>query len=77
VGLGIVLGPQEASEPARIMKAQAQSIAEQEIEVVVFPEREVRRRDPEATGHAEVEDQGARIRSDQQVLAPPPHGAYP
>ena len=67
--------PQQASEPPRVAQAQ-QRLPESQVHVVVDLRRFRTGYDPQAAGHAQMNDQTAVVEVDQQVLGAPAHAAY-
>jgi hypothetical protein len=75
VARGLASREQDAAEPARVVEPEATPGVEHEIEVVVHERRRGRVEDAEASRHAEVQDQGAGVGFDQQVLRAPADAA--
>ena len=60
--------PQDGAEPARVVQTQSGVIREPELDVIVLAARGIRVDDAQAARHAEVHDQRAVLKPDQDVL---------
>lgn len=74
LGVGRRFVPEKRSEAARVAKAQ-HAVREDEVDVVVFLRRRVRRNEAQAAGHAQVQDEPAAAigagAGKEQVFAAP------
>ena len=69
--------PQQATEAARVVEAQAAAAVEHEVVVIVREQRCVAPQYAQAPRHPEVGDERALLEFDQQVLRAPAHVAHP
>ncbi|MNF63544.1 hypothetical protein D3C84_452500 [compost metagenome] len=68
VRLGGFSGPQQGAETARIVEPQQLAVGELDVHVIVLLGRGADVQHPQAAGHAKVQDGGAKIGLQQQVL---------
>jgi hypothetical protein len=66
----IILGPEETTESARIMKPETYSAPKDEIVMIVFARGDGGLGYPETAGHAQMQDQGALPGADEYVFSP-------
>ncbi len=66
-------GPQQSAEAAAVVEAQALTTGQHQIDVIVFLKRSVCGQDAQPARHTEVDDRGAGIGAQQQVLGAPVH----
>ena len=57
-----------AAEPPGIVEAQDPTIVKQKVNVVVLEQRRVCGEHPQASGHAQMQNEGAPVESNQKVL---------
>ena len=67
----IIQCPVQRAETSGVAKAQAGSIVEHQIDMIVFCWRLISGQDAQATAHAQVQDCGALFSANQQVLGSP------
>ena len=70
------LRPQHAAEAARIVEAQHLPSIQKNIPMIVHPRRHRGGQHPQTSRHAEMQNQGARIERDQNVLGAPRDAAH-
>jgi hypothetical protein len=72
---GMVIGigkPEYGSKPARVMKAQAEIVRKQQIDMIVLPHRGVLGEDAQVSAHSQMDQDRSPFQIKQQVLASPP-----
>ena len=66
-------GPVDGPETPGVAEAQAGTIAEQNINVVMFVCRDCRIQDTEAAGHAQVQDDATAFQIKNKIFRAPSH----